>query len=512
MISFYEFLEEARKPTKSKSTKPESELGFKPGDSAGKMFEILKGRFHNGGREFPDSYRVAGKRPQDIHDMHAIKMFGEDFQNHPEYRNFSKSADISAEMTERFLSGKHHHDRNKGFQRVAWTSQPADPGQFIGSEPEKSVADNMVQLQHGENHSLSEKVTKVGSPINYANPGVNTFEASSGKKLAHHNDAYLSILQKHTKHLENEKAEVRERYVKDITREKDPSKLSPRDRKAREEILAAYETRNKKYGNDIRSAYSEMSEQDRKDGGSRLKEAVRKLVVPSEETPTTVTHTELNDDGSHNRTRVYNLHNHIDQYLDNFHDFHIQPNEKEPASVTIHARHKVTGEVLPIARMAVYGEKHLSSPRGSIVLPSENHKSVKYTGELDTAGEHGNDMPENSLPDNFKRPAATNRIIAPEKPIKKGKKVPAKAKQPEPEPEREPFSRPEERKLLSNVKPSVPMQQRRVAQTGSPFQSMARPGIKRPPPSHRLAPNGYPEHMHQAHKDNSNGGFQDSGQ
>jgi len=499
MISFYEFLEEVSKPTKGKSLKPESELGFKPGDSAGKMFEILKGRFHNGSREFPDSYRVEGKRPQEIHDMHARKMFGEDFQNHPDYQNFSKSADISAEMTERFLTGKHSHDRKKGFKRVAWTSQPADPAQFIGSEPEKSVADNMVQLHHGENHSLSEKVTKKGSPINYANPGTNTFESSSGVKLTHHNDPYHDILQKHTKHLANEKAEVRERYVKDITREKDLSKLSPRDRKAREEILSAYETRNRNYGKDIRSAYSKMSQQDKKDGGSRLRDAIKKLVVPSEETPTTVTHTELNPDGSHHRTRVYNLHNHIDQYLDNFHDFHIQPNENEPASVTIHARHKDTGEVLPVARMAIYGEKHIASPRGSIVLPAENHKSIKYSGELDTAGQHGNDMSEHSLPDNFQRPSASVRISAPDKPIKKGRKTPVSAKQPEPE--REPFTRPEERKLLSDVRPSVPAQERRVAQSGSPFQSMARPGIKRPPPSRRLSPEGIPEHMPQAHRD-----------
>jgi|688.fasta_scaffold03931_22 hypothetical protein len=45
----------------------------------------------------------------------------------------------------------------------------------------------------------------------------------------------------------------------------------------------------------------------------------------------------------------------------------------------------------------------------------------------------------------------------------------------------------------------------------SPFISAPRPKIKKPPPSQRIAPNGYPEHMHQAHKDNSIGGHQDSG-
>lgn len=43
----------------------------------------------------------------------------------------------------------------------------------------------------------------------------------------------------------------------------------------------------------------------------------------------------------------------------------------------------------------------------------------------------------------------------------------------------------------------------RVPQTGSPFQSMPRPGF-------RVAPNGYPEHMHQAHKDSMYMGHIDS--
>lgn len=66
------------------------------------------------------------------------------------------------------------------------------------------------------------------------------------------------------------------------------------------------------------------------------------------------------------------------------------------------------------------------------------------------------------------------------------------------------------RKMLSQFRTAVPPQQRRVTQTDSPFQSMQRPGIKRPPPSQRMAQNGYPEHMHQAHKDNTFGGFQDT--
>lgn len=57
------------------------------------------------------------------------------------------------------------------------------------------------------------------------------------------------------------------------------------------------------------------------------------------------------------------------------------------------------------------------------------------------------------------------------------------------------------KKLLSQVRTAVPPTQRRVPQTGSPFQSMSSPGIRRPEPSRKLSPEGIPEHMHQGHRD-----------
>ena len=63
------------------------------------------------------------------------------------------------------------------------------------------------------------------------------------------------------------------------------------------------------------------------------------------------------------------------------------------------------------------------------------------------------------------------------------------------------------KKLLSEVRPQIPPQERRVAQTDSPFQTMAKPKIQRPEPSRRLSPEGIPEHMHQAHRDNTVGGM-----
>lgn len=55
----------------------------------------------------------------------------------------------------------------------------------------------------------------------------------------------------------------------------------------------------------------------------------------------------------------------------------------------------------------------------------------------------------------------------------------------------------------------TPMQAAAPQSDLSPFKSMSKPGIKRPPPSQRVAPNGYPEHMHQAHIDNTIGGHTD---
>jgi hypothetical protein len=447
MLSFFQYLIEKKKTASD-------EESFKAGDTAGKIFEILKGRFHNGGREFPDSYRVEGKRPEEIHNALAEKQFGSRFEKHPIYKNMSQASDTSAELTERFLAGKHHHDREKGFNRVAWTSQESDPEKFLGFKPEKTVADNMVELHHGAPHGLSEKVTQVGSSVNYSNPGVNTFENSSGMKLTQHNDDHKEVIKKISGQIPTD--ENTERYVKRITREKNPENLTPVERRHRAQVLDSYSRRNKNYGTDMRNAYETMSAADKKDGGSRLRDAVRSLVVPSSEHPTTVTHTELNDDGSHNRTRVYDLHEHIDQYLDNFHQFHIQRNEKEPATVTIHAVHKKTGATMPVARIAIYGEKHVPSPRGSVVLPSENHQSVHYHGELDTAGEHGDTFEKHSLDSSVQRPTAKVRVSQsdfPDEPkSKKSKKVtapvtpapqpqPAAQQTPQPRPQRNPSTR-----------------------------------------------------------------------
>jgi hypothetical protein len=58
MFNFKNFLIEA------KNKKEEGD--FKTGDSAGKLFELLKAREQSGGT-FPESHRVEGKTPADIH-------------------------------------------------------------------------------------------------------------------------------------------------------------------------------------------------------------------------------------------------------------------------------------------------------------------------------------------------------------------------------------------------------------------------------------------------------------
>lgn len=410
MLSFTTYLTEAAKKAKTAAAK------IKFGDSTGKMFEILKGRFHNGGQEFPDSYRVEGKTPEEIYRKTAQTSFGDDYQKNPIHNNMENAANVSAEMTERWAAGKHHHDRKKGFNRFAWTSQPADPEQFLGSKPKKAVGDNMAELSHGGNHAFSEKVTDIGSKVNYANPGVRTFEESTGTKLSQHNQKHADVLAKHGISGAEGKATLKKWMGEDPQHTPTPD-----EQKKAAEIEQSYTERNRNYGRDMRGAYNKMSAEDKKDGGSRLRNAIFNLVTPSTETPTTVTHTELNPDGSHHRTRVFDLHDHINQYLNHFNDLHIKPSDEDPASVTIHGVHKKTGKTMAVARMAIYGRKHQISPRGSVVLPSENHKDVKYHGELDTAGEHGTDMAEHALPSNFQRPRSAQHVSAP--PIVKKKKL-----------------------------------------------------------------------------------------
>lgn len=62
------------------------------------------------------------------------------------------------------------------------------------------------------------------------------------------------------------------------------------------------------------------------------------------------------------------------------------------------------------------------------------------------------------------------------------------------------------KKLLSQVRAprqSFSQSMGKVSTGASPIQSMARPGIKTKEVSRRISPEGYPEHMHQAHRDTS---------
>lgn len=484
MINFKEYLileASTKKPAKPKSnkTKKPAVEKFSPGDSAGKIWEILKGKHYNNGN-FADDFRVEGKKPEDIHNIMAEKLFGPKYKDHPIYNNMRKSAEESAEMTQRYLSARYGHDRNKGFGRVAWTSQASDPESYLGSKIQKSVADSMMDLSHGKSHAISEKVTAAKSPINYANPGAKSFESFAGLnpgELTQYNQAHQDVVDQVQASRKDKTGENKERYIKRITRAKDPkTELTPAERRHRDLIINSYNERNRNYGRGMRQGISAMADMDKKDGGSRVRDAIFKLVTPSSETPTTVSHTELNPDGTVHRHRVYDVHDHINQYLDHFDNFHITQSDKDPASLTIHGRHKQTGEIMPILTTAIFGEKHLGSPRGSTVLRSENHSSVKYNGELDSHGVHGDTLEQHA------------KGMTPQRePTQQQQAAAVAAQTPEHKENTQgvmDWLSGRERKHFSDFR-SQP-QQRRVAQTGSPFQSMARPGVSRtiPEPIH----------------------------
>ena len=71
-------------------------------------------------------------------------------------------------------------------------------------------------------------------------------------------------------------------------------------------------------------------------------------------------------------------------------------NTKGTLNVCYLAKLKNVSQVIYTSTMAVYGDKHLASPRGSTVLRSENHKSIRYNNELDTAGIHGDTLEQHA--------------------------------------------------------------------------------------------------------------------
>lgn len=392
MHSFSEYLQEAAKKKAAKKTS-----GFSTGDTAGKLFELLKG-YHQSRNEFPKHYRAEGKTPKDIHDTMAKKMFGDDFENNEEYKNLVQTAKIASEHNTRYNELEHGHDPSQGYQKVAWTSQPSDHESETGVNDPNSVADSIATLHHGQKVGHSDKLTAVNKPVNYKNPGVKTFSAMSGADLSGVGDAHAELLRKHDIN-SGDKGYLKWAQWKGKRQDEKAKKKgiyyepSDEERKKAEEIEKSSALVNQEVARRMHGGFSSIAAADRQNGTTNLRDAIEKAVAGPTHLRTSVTHTEANPDGSHHRTTVYDLHDHVNQYLNHFDNYHVEPEHKKGlSSVAIYGHfrhptdpnHPMNGKRMRVANISVYsgGRPNNVSPRGAITLPSEHHKEIVYQNHV----------------------------------------------------------------------------------------------------------------------------------
>jgi hypothetical protein len=211
-----------------------------------------------------------------------------------------------------------------------------------------------------------------------------------------------------------------------------------------------------------------------------IRDFISQQVSPSVKYRHLVAHSHVQGDGSANSI-VHDMDEIAPHHLSQFENIEAvhgsrEDDEEGGVSVNFYGTHKGTGKRLLVATQSIKGG---SGPyKGSNGTFRINPVSSKVAGETAKG-----DEPNTMLSSDTKEPVSVPQD------------TPASA-------------------TVYKAGPRLPYSRKgsgRVPQTDSPIASMSTPGIRKRPPSQRIAPNGYPEHMPQAHKDNSIGGHQDSG-
>ena len=341
-------------------------------DTKGKLRELEIGQHLNGG-EHMHSYRAEGKTPGEIHHNLSTKTHGDDYKKQESYKKSQKLAKSAADHIKAHLKKFGHGD----VKRTVWTSQPSDHHSETGHHDENNSAD-LILTTSKSHKRLSEAAEKTRSEnkiavsvktgsgsVNYSNPGVKSLSKMAGRDLSHH-------VEEHKKKVESNlpagKGGSHEKYksLRDSTNKHDQSKAA--------EIKHSSEKMNSGVAHELRQGLAHKSHEE-------LHKAISDAVAPKTHlkhiVSRQITHKKTGEHISHH---TYDLHGHVHEYLNHFHGLHVDPNSSA-SSVTVHGIHKKTGKKMAVARVSVHagGRPANHSPRGSIVLPSEDHKDIHYT-------------------------------------------------------------------------------------------------------------------------------------
>lgn len=358
----------------SESAELLTEESGKESDSKGKVRELNVGKFLNGsklaGGKHMDSYRAQGKTPEEMAHVHNTVAFGAKYQSSPKFAENEFSAKQHANQIV-----KHLHDHGYGtVKRSVWTSQASDHASETGVEDANNSADNILTMDksHTRGRNKLSKIAlsiKTGhNKVNYSNPGLKAMEERSGANLSQftkeHGDLVKNLLP----------AGTGSPYARYKALRNSPKKT---DQFLAAQIKASSVALNKKVGAEFRAGLANKS-------SDELKQAIRDEVAPKTYLKHLVSRevTEENT-GKLLGHKIYDLHGHVDDYLDHFHDVHVKPGT-DNASATIQGtfqhptdkNHPNNGKVMPMANWAISagGVPTNASPRGAVFLSSEDNK------------------------------------------------------------------------------------------------------------------------------------------
>jgi hypothetical protein len=434
-------------------------------DAKGKLFELLVGGHLKHGTDktgmpkgWATHYRPEGDGPQDIHDK--IKKFLD--KSYPgSYEEISKHAIHATEHLRKELSTRGHNT----IQDVAWTSQRGDHEAFTGQKDPNATADIMVKSKESDKPiGISLKYGTEKNP-NLKNPGLEALEGLSKLKeraLDKLRQGHYDVLKALGYGDKVGGAAAKERYNQLYNQ---GSKI------AKQGDDHALETQR----NIAKTVTNGLTAASKKDP-EHLREVVKKLIFPPTLYPTLRHHTHVGPKGAALH-HTNDTEEEAQKTAEAYEEYRVRPHSGGVTSV-IEGRKKGSDKFEPAINLSTkttssYSGKGFNAIVKAPFLSKLANEEPPITGTVTSTEPTSPPKPGDAvLPSH----AGYHRI----------------------------------KRLLSEFRPSVPAQKRKVAQTGSPFQNMQRPGVKKPPPSRRLAPNGYPEHMSQAHKDNTIGGHQDS--
>lgn len=336
-------------------------------DTVGKLRELQVGQHLNGGKHM-ESYRAEGKTPEQTHDKLSKKAHGENYEKAEGHKTSQKNAVRAAKNIESHLE-KHGHGKVK---KTVWTSQPSDHQSETGVADKNSKADLIVTTSksHKRKNRSENKVAisvKTGSgSVNYSNLGLDSLSKMSGKSLSHHTEKHGETIKTNL----HEDSHDKYKALRDSSNKKDQEKAS--------NVKKSSFEMNTSIAHDIRHGLSQKSHNelhktvsDAVSPETHLKHIVsRQITYPK-------SHSKAGQERGHH---TYDAHGHVAEYLHHFENLHVDPTAKGN-SVTIHGHHKVTKKKMAVARISISagGRPANKSPKGTVTLPSEDHKDIHYT-------------------------------------------------------------------------------------------------------------------------------------